>query len=424
MSDSYSQLERTIARVLARAPFIKQFAKNTYSRLMYLKHKKAYDFKSELEVEKVVQDTSNETFFGYFDKSPVSSLGYTLFHKTAIPTTKLPTEKATVQVCVCDDLGELVFENDTSAYNWQQGARAHWLDGDQFIFNDFDSSNEKYVSRIYSVSKKAQVQQYDYPVQDSFKDEYFLAINYRRLMALRPDYGYRNLPVSSSKELEDTSSDGIWKIDIKTGESRLLISIDDVMEVNGDEGFEDTTHKLNHVIVSPSGEQFIFLHRYYIGKRRVDRLMLASADGKKIKTLATHGMVSHCFWADDKTILGYLRGPNDKDAYWLIDIESGEFEHFAGGKLDKYGDGHPHVVGDWFITDTYPDKARMQYLILCNWKTGEVKGLGEFFHGFGYNGETRCDLHPRMSNDGKYIYFDSVFSGKRHLYRMKSPVYS
>ena len=129
-------------------------------------------------------------------------------------------------------------------------------------------------------------------------------------------------------------------------------------------------------------------------------------------------MVSHCFWADDSTVLGYMRGPNNKDAYWLIDIESGSFEHFANGALDKYGDGHSHVVGDWFITDTYPDKARMQYLKLCNWKTGEIKNLGEFFHGFNYSGETRCDLHPRMSSDGQYVLFDSVFSGKRQLYRM------
>ncbi|GAM69589.1 hypothetical protein JCM19236_5054 [Vibrio sp. JCM 19236] len=423
MSDSYSPLERAIARVLARAPFIKQFAKNSYSRLMYLKHKKGYEFKSEIDIEKIAQDATEESFFGYFDKSPMSLNGYTLVHKTSTPTSKLPKANVTVQVCVYDDLGKLVLEVDTSAYNWQQGARAHWLDEDRFIFNDFDSAAQKYVSRVYSVSKKAQVHQFDHPVQDSFRGDYFLAINYRRLMALRPDYGYRNLPSSSQEELQETTNDGIWKVDVKTGETQLLISIADVMKIERDESFDNTTHKLNHIIISPSGQQFIFLHRYYVGKRRVDRLMLSNADGSQIKVLAKYGMVSHCFWADENTILGYLRGQNDQDAYWLIDTQSGAFTHFAEGKLDKFGDGHPHVVGDWFITDTYPDKARMQYLMLCNWKTGEVKILGEFFHGFSYNGETRCDLHPRMSLDGQYIFFDSVFSGKRHLYRMKSPVF-
>ncbi|CAM4188496.1 glycosyl transferase [Vibrio neonatus] len=422
MSDSYNPLERAIARVLARVPFIKQFAKDSYSRLMYLKHKKSHKYKSDMIIERIAQDTKGETFFGYFDKSPRSSNGYTLVHKASGNTSNLPRADVSIKLCVYNASDELILEVDSCAYNWQQGTRAHWLDGDRFIFNDFDTVTGKYVSRVYSVSKKMQICRFEYPVQDSFMANYFLSINYRRLMALRPDYGYRNLEVLSKDELENCHDDGIWKIDIDTGSSQLLITIDNVKEIEKASDFDDTIHKLNHVMISPSGKQFIFLHRYYVGKRRVDRLMLAKNDGSEIKTLAKHGMVSHCFWINENTILGFMRGPNDKDAYWLIDVCSGAFSHFAEGKLDKFGDGHPHVVGDWFITDTYPDKARMQYLILCNWKTEEVRILGEFFHGFSYKGETRCDLHPRLSIDGRFVYFDSVFNGKRQLYRIKSKI--
>lgn len=111
-----------------------------------------------------------------------------------------------------------------------------------------------------------------------------------------------------------------------------------------------------------------------------------------------------------------------KDGYWLLNVNSSEFKELPCSELEKYGDGHPHVHGDWFITDTYPDKARMQHLLWCNWKTGEVKHVGEFFHGLEFNGESRCDLHPRLSPDGKSVYFDSVFSGQRQLYKMDLPV--
>jgi Tol biopolymer transport system component len=57
--------------------------------------------------------------------------------------------------------------------------------------------------------------------------------------------------------------------------------------------------------------------------------------------------------------------------------------------------------------------------LLCNWKTNEVKKIGEFFHGFNFVGETRCDLHPRLSSDGKTVFFDSVFEGRRRLYCME-----
>jgi hypothetical protein len=217
-------------------------------------------------------------------------------------------------------------------------------------------------------------------------------------------------------DLKRLDNDGIWRVDFQTGDARLLVSLADMCLVAPRPEFEGALHKANHVMISPDGSRFIFLHRYFIGQRRFDRLMLADAVTGDLKLLSGYGMVSHCFWADDKTILGYMRGPEYKDSYWLVDVETAEFKRLTC--LDGLGDGHPHVVGDWFVTDTYPDKARMQHLFLVNWKTGEKKKLGEFFHGFEYSGETRCDLHPRLSKDGKTVFFDSVFDGKRRLYKM------
>jgi hypothetical protein len=174
-------------------------------------------------------------------------------------------------------------------------------------------------------------------------------------------------------------------------------------------------------MISPSGKRFIFMHRYLLGKRRFDRLLLADAQTGSLELISDFGMVSHCFWVNENMILGYLRGPCGKDGYWLVDVDTGEFKPCLQDIFEKYGDGHPHVCGDWFVTDTYPDKGRMQHLLLSNWKTGEVKEIGEFFHGFDFEGESRCDLHPRFSPDGKAVYFDSVFSGQRQLYRMDLP---
>jgi Tol biopolymer transport system component len=61
----------------------------------------------------------------------------------------------------------------------------------------------------------------------------------------------------------------------------------------------------------------------------------------------------------------------------------------------------------------------MQNLILINMRNNEIIEVGEFFHGFKYKGETRCDLYPRFSPDKKYAFFDSVFSGRRQLYKME-----
>ncbi len=415
-STSFNYFERTVARILSKFPAIKSFTKYIYSRLVYLKSKKKYQFKTSYSLS-AVSCNKQQSFFGYYDKSPISDSGFILSHVVHQDTRKNPNADETIFVSLVDpEIKEPILQVETHSFNWQQGARAHWLTDDLFIFNDFDLHDQQYIARVYSKMSLCEVKRFNLPVQDSYGTDYYLSLNYQRLMALRPDYGYRNLPSLSIAELMNHKSDGIRRVDYSSGEQSLIVSLEQVCAIEAKTVFDQALHKLNHVMISPSGDRFIFIHRYFVGMQRFDRLFLADAQTGELTLLAAFGMVSHCFWLDENTILGYLRGPGDKDAYWLIDISTGRFKHFS--VLDRYSDGHPHVCGDWFITDTYPDRARMQHLLLCNWKTDEVRELGEFYHGFEYSGESRCDLHPRLSPDGQSAFFDSVFDGSRRLYRL------
>ncbi|NOR44515.1 MAG: hypothetical protein GQ534_02930 [Candidatus Delongbacteria bacterium] len=74
------------------------------------------------------------------------------------------------------------------------------------------------------------------------------------------------------------------------------------------------------------------------------------------------------------------------------------------------------------LFDSYPDRSRMRHLYVYDLKNDDIEEIGEFLEPLKYdneaiyNNETRCDLHPRWSTDGKKIYFNSVHEGKRHLY--------
>lgn len=417
---NFTPAERLVAGLLSSTPGLKKRIKRGYQFFSWILHKKKHSFQAALPLTAFGAVLDGENFFGYYDKSPVSPDGtHVVYQSTNSLTHLLPDAKIHIEVVV-QRLGQndVIARLSSAAYNWQQGARVHWLSNELLIFNDCDEVGSNYVAKVFSINDFQEVKCFSLPVQDSFKTDYFLSLNYRRLAALRADYGYRNLPVLSKKELGDIENDGIWKVDYTTGENKLLVSLQDICALSYKEQFSKAIHKVNHVMISPSGKKFIFLHRYYLGKRRFDRLVFADARTGELKLLADNGMVSHCCWAGDGVVLGYLRGPGDKNAYWLINVESGEFFHVANGALDFYGDGHPHVHGDWFVSDTYPNKSRMQQLFMCNWKTGEFKLLGEFFHSFCFSGETRCDLHPRFSTDGKKIFFDSVFDSKRRLYMM------
>lgn len=415
---SYSGLERGIARFLGRFPAVKQGAKYLYSRLVYLRTRKPYRKHSVAELIRIGSE-NYESFFGYYDKSPANSRGVILAHLVERGTSSPPSAEQYIRLVAFSADNDELLSVSVCAYNWQQGCRAHWLTDDQFIFNDFDQVKQQYVSRVYSLAEKRQIRTFAHPVQDSFETDYFISLNYRRLLSVTPDYGYRCLPSIDASDPLLLEKDGIWKVDYKTGEGVLLITLSEVLNFSTEKGFCGAQHQLNHVMISPKGDKFIFIHRYFIGQRRFDRLIMADSFSGEMHLLAGYGMVSHCTWLTNSAVLGYLRGPSLNDAYWVINIENMSMEKFGDGMLDNYGDGHPHANGEWFVTDTYPDKARMQHLLLCNWRTGVVKELGDFFHGFEFGGEARCDLHPRFSPDGKAVFFDSVFSGKRQLYRME-----
>lgn len=424
---AYGQKERALATVLSAFPNVKNLLKRIYVIVNYLllaDKKFTFDVKEGLKLRRVASfncdesDINREYFFGYYDKSPINGSGLLLTHYSDWNTRKYPNPKKPIGVFVLDinkENGPLV-DVKTSAYNWQQGARVHWLDNDLFIYNDFDGSKNRYVSKVYSVSNNTLVKTFDYPVQDSYEKEYILSINYQRILALRPDYGYRNLPPLTKEELRDNRGDGIWKVDYHTGRSVLLVSLESIIATEYTAHFDQAIHKVNHVLISPDGDKFIFIHRYYVNNIREDRLILSDSSGGEMKVLADYGKVSHCYWIDNENVISFMRNADGVDAYYIIDIEKEDIQRLKVPELDRLGDGHPNVLNDMVVTDSYPDRCGIQHLVLFNLSDKKISQIGRFHHDPFRKTECRCDLHPRFSLRGDYISFDSVMSGKRDHY--------
>jgi hypothetical protein len=163
-------------------------------------------------------------------------------------------------------------------------------------------------------------------------------------------------------------------------------------------------------MISPSGKDFIFIHRYYYGKRRFDRLMCS--DFKSLSVLIDFEMVSHCCWINNKTLFGYFR-VEDKDGYYFYDVDTKNVSECKEINQLTLGDGHPSCYNNLIVFDTYPDKSRMQKLMLYNLLTSKVTPLVELYQSLRFINQTRCDLHPRFSPDGKSLFFDAVYTGKR-----------
>lgn len=419
-NSNYSLKERMVAKILSNMPFVKRMVKDLYITLNAAMYKKNYiinkieDSISSPEPTIRVDNFGKEFFFGYYDKSAINASNWIINHVTSNLTAKSVANRDKINIVLSNRKSdEVLVVEESSAYNWQQGARAQWIDNDRLIFNDYDEKNEKWISKVYSLKDRKLERIFDHPVQDSFGDKYFLSLSYKRLNTTTEDYGYHNQGKLTEQELYDLDNDGITILDFISGSSRLLVSFRDIINLNFEAKFNEAIHTVNHIMINKSGKKFMFIHRYYVNGVRKDRLMCY--DFTSLKLISDYGMVSHCCWFDDDTIYGYLRY-NEVDGYYFINIQTLEFRLNDVVASLGLGDGHPSVHEDLIVFDTYPDRSRMQSLYLYNNKTAEVRKLLEVFQSTKYKNASRCDLHPRFSPDGGAVFFDSVYQGKRNQY--------
>ena len=93
INNNYNSIERKISFMLTKKPIIKFIIKKLYQKINYKIFKKDYLFKGAYEIKKL-SILGKESFFGYYDKSPINLTNrYIIFHSTNISTKKLPDSK-------------------------------------------------------------------------------------------------------------------------------------------------------------------------------------------------------------------------------------------------------------------------------------------------------------------------------------------
>jgi WD40 repeat protein len=305
---------------------------------------------------------------------------------------------------------------ETKAWNWQQGCMLQWYPGkdDQLLFNDYDQDKDQYISKVINTTGKL-TKTYPIPVNNVSKCGTFaLSLNYDRLAKMRPDYGYFN---KKDQTLPSDDEDGIWYLDLKTGDFKLIVSLHTLKNLKYTSTMEGAEHKVNHIDINPDGSRFMFLHRWIGPKGRFMRLITAAPDGTDLSILNGDIMTSHCCWLNNKEILSFCEHKGKRGYFKFYD--KSDMAHLFSTKMPIV-DGHPSISpnGRYVITDTYPDKARISSLFLYNMKTDEMMKLGRFFQPLKYKGEMRIDLHPKWSKDGKNIFFESGHAGNRRLFSL------
>ncbi len=420
-------LESAVNYQLNKCPRIKRGVKRLYQRVMYTISPK---IRSEGDVVRLSpDDPSHEYFFGYYDKSPWDITNRYVICLRAKNTWSEVCPRENVDILLIDtslpetDKNRIKKIAESSSWNVQQGCMAQWLGPDfssRIIYND--CRDGRYVAIILDLAsgKEQVIPAAVYTVSPDGKTA--LTLDFSRLYNLRPGYGYCNvIEATAGEALPNTAA--VWSIDLESGDVKPLLSYKDFAMFQPRPEMKEVgaVHKVNHLMISPNGKRFMILYRWFIGARKYTRLITCNIDGSDMYLLSDDDMVSHCIWKNDEEIFAFENKRSEGQGYYLMRDRTQQYEH----KWTQISnDGHPSYSpdGSLIVTDSYPNRKRIAEIKIL--KEDYVLPLVRVFAPFKYDNDTRCDLHPRWSRDGKQICFDSVHEGRRGLYSVAVPQFT
>lgn len=365
-------------------------------------------------------------WFGYYDKREFDPTNrYVLCNEVDFEH-RTPTAADRIAVGMVDtqDGDKWIPLGKSDAWGWQQGCMLQWRPGmpSEVLWNDREEG--RFVCHVLDVQTGAK-RTLPKPVYTVSPDgKWAVTADFARIQAMRPGYGYQGIadPCADQKAPQDS---GIWRVNLQTGDSQLIVSLADIVKIPfGGRTLEQNWSWFNHLLINPDGTRFIFLHRWRadVGTAEsrartgfVTRLFTANLDGSGLYVLDPSGNTSHFIWRDPNHVCAWTKPEGRKAAFYLFEDQTRNVQIVGEGVMPINGHNTYVPIGnglEWILNDTYPDRARRQTPYLVHLPSGRRVDLGHFYLPPEYQGEWRCDLHPRCSRDGHTVAIDSPHGGQ------------
>lgn len=366
---------------------------------------------------RILSTDGTHTFCGYYDVSPFHcDKKYLLALRADQASISSPhATNSRADVGYYDlDLVEPRFYKiaDTGCWNWQQGCRLQWLPADTNLiaYNDISSSGYRMIVREAFGDRI--VNDIDAPFYALHeKESKTLSLNFARLHQYRRGYGYHNFPDAFAAELAPRN-DGLWLVNLNDGRKELLVSYDELAAFEARPAMTGAAHYLNHLQWAPDGRTIIFFHQWVgtEGKKQGRLIILDPVGG--LRELDPLLRPSHTAWSPTGKLLVTGHRKDSAAMYHLYDIASGQrFDCLPAIRQD----GHPSfLTAEEIISDTYPDFFGRQTLYRQKLDPASPRDkLATFYVPAEYQGELRCDFHPRLSSSHQEIAIDIIHNSFR-----------
>lgn len=373
-----------------------------FNLLFHQKPNKTQNKSWRLDFE--IYDKNFHIWGGYYDRSIINK-NNSLIAYIKVPKKCDRNSLAFIEIQNIESK-KIVYKDTTKAWNWQQGCMLQWVGNKvtEIAYNIFDESTNTYKTKKIDL-KDGYIHYFDKPVYTIHQiKNCFLSLSFERLNRYAFDYGYN----AHKEQLQnDDKTDGVWEVDMNLNTAKLLFSIHDVVTFQVKDTFLKAKHYVNHIDYSPDGRNIIFIHRYCYYSQHISRLLIYDLDIQTFHLLLDFEFVSHFCWLSKDTLLIYAANQEKKLGYFSINIYTGYCSRIY--KFMPSKDGHPSIsYNRMIVTDTYPDKNRIQHLYVGCLDTNSIEQIGEFYSPFKYIEGNRCDLHPKWSYDGLQICIDNT----------------
>jgi len=383
----------------------------------------------DLEIEQVTFGEKHH-FFGYigqcqtipWNESGRYILGLEIDRIDRMPK---PEEAATIFLIDTHDNNKIIRVDKTNAWNPQQGTMFYWnplAPETQFFFNDRDPKTGKVFTVIYDINKKKRVREYRYentPIGNggvAADGSAWLGINYGRLARLRLVTGYPEA-LDWSREEVAPKNDGIFLVDVRTAEKRLLVSYHQ-LEKKLLELKPDMQHSglfINHTLWNREADRVYFFVRSGWSGQPGDKNNVPcsiNADGTGLTLHETH-IGGHPEWAEGNLLIGSLKDEeknNPRQVLYNVDTRKIVGQLGNATMFPKpEGDISLSPDGNWFVNG-YKQSTKNYYAVYrrsdgtFNRSEGIDKGA--------YSGDIRIDPAPRWNRTNDAILVPGLSENK------------
>jgi len=365
---------------------------------------------------RVISPAEGQCFFGYYDLQAYDKGDRFHLCSRASFLDRLPEPEDSLELGVID-LREGNFHpfGETTLWNFQQGCMLQWYGSseDEVCYNvRIGAGAGTCIHNLRTGVKRFA----DRPCACISQDgRYGLSVSFARIYDFRSGYGYAGLE-DPFREEKRPENDGIYLVDLRTGRSRLLISLGECLRQFPIPGMEQAKFVVNHITFNPSANRFLFLLRNFPDSRNGEwstTLITSDLEGN-MYPLLRNTYVSHYCWKNDHQILAHCSPKKRKGLFLLDDCSDGftelESPYFGDDIHCIYSPDRSYVLGDGYaVHDPY------RPLFLYSTKTGKTELLLKAETIVPKDINIRCDLHARWNRNGDKISFDTTDRGRREI---------